>query len=249
MMVISMLVASLEATWGSVIRKAERILPSSSGVSHLFFWASEPYLASTSMFPVSGAAQLVACDASVVSLNTHSRDRSACTHLASRPTLAQVLGHEPVLKVAEPRALLEVVLGQEHIPQAEGLGLLLQVLDDGGMRREALLGGVANLPDVHLIVGNAFFLDKLLNLGETLALGTSRGESRAMHQVERLGRALRDEGPGDVGDALAGAEVAVLRVYEELRHGGGFFFLLEQRSRRIYGEDGGSRGDFVWERG
>jgi hypothetical protein len=59
-MVISMLVASLDATCGSVIRKAERILPSSNGSSQRRFCCSVPYLAMTSMLPVSGAAQLVA---------------------------------------------------------------------------------------------------------------------------------------------------------------------------------------------
>ena len=37
-----MLVASDEATAGSVIAKAERIFPSSSGSSHCFFWSAFP---------------------------------------------------------------------------------------------------------------------------------------------------------------------------------------------------------------
>ena len=53
-----MFVASLEATAGSVIAKPDRILPSSSGSNHWSFCSSEPYFASTSAFPVSGAAQL-----------------------------------------------------------------------------------------------------------------------------------------------------------------------------------------------
>ena len=53
--VASMLVASEEATPGSVIVNAERIWPSSSGSSHSAFCASVPYLSSTSMLPVSGA--------------------------------------------------------------------------------------------------------------------------------------------------------------------------------------------------
>lgn len=52
--------ASLDATSGSVIRNADLIVPSISGMSHCFFCASVPYLARTSIFPVSGAAQLVA---------------------------------------------------------------------------------------------------------------------------------------------------------------------------------------------
>jgi hypothetical protein len=53
-----MLVASDEATAGSVIANAERIPPSSSGRSHSRFCASVPYRTSTSMLPVSGAEQL-----------------------------------------------------------------------------------------------------------------------------------------------------------------------------------------------
>ena len=55
-----MLVASLDATCGSVIKNAERISPLSNGSSHFLFCASLPYFARTSILPVSGAAQLVA---------------------------------------------------------------------------------------------------------------------------------------------------------------------------------------------
>src|SRR5215467_9198181 len=41
-MLDSMLVASDEATFGSVMAKAERILPSRSGCSHSFFCSGEP---------------------------------------------------------------------------------------------------------------------------------------------------------------------------------------------------------------
>ena len=58
-----MLVASELATSGSVIKKALRILPSSSGLSHRSFCSCVPYLANTSILPVSGAAQFVASDA------------------------------------------------------------------------------------------------------------------------------------------------------------------------------------------
>src|SRR3954465_13254494 len=52
------LVASDEATAGSVIRNAERILPSSSGSHHCLTCSGEPYFNSVSMLPVSGAEQL-----------------------------------------------------------------------------------------------------------------------------------------------------------------------------------------------
>src|SRR3954463_9135080 len=53
-----MLVASDEATLGSVIRNAERIFPSSSGSHHCCTCSGVPYLSSVSMLPVSGAEQL-----------------------------------------------------------------------------------------------------------------------------------------------------------------------------------------------
>src|SRR5690606_15536106 len=56
--VACILVASLEATSGSVIQNTERILPSSKGLNHCCFCASEPYRHNTSMLPLSGALQL-----------------------------------------------------------------------------------------------------------------------------------------------------------------------------------------------
>src|SRR5437868_14326689 len=53
-----MLVASDDAPSGSVIRKAERIFPSSSGSHHSLICSGVPYLRSVSMLPVSGAEQL-----------------------------------------------------------------------------------------------------------------------------------------------------------------------------------------------
>ncbi len=58
MAVACMLVASEDATSGSVMQNAERIVPSSSGASQRARWASEPKCSSTSMLPVSGALQL-----------------------------------------------------------------------------------------------------------------------------------------------------------------------------------------------
>ena len=57
---VSMLVASDDATSGSVIANADRMLPSSSGASQRSFCSGLPNMASTSMLPVSGAAQLSA---------------------------------------------------------------------------------------------------------------------------------------------------------------------------------------------
>ena len=56
--VACMLVASLDATSGSVMQNAERISPASSGSSQRCFCSGEPKWCSTSMLPVSGALQL-----------------------------------------------------------------------------------------------------------------------------------------------------------------------------------------------
>ena len=61
---VSMLVASLEATAGSVMPKADRISPSSSGLSQRSFCSSVPSRCSSSMLPVSGAEQFIASGAS-----------------------------------------------------------------------------------------------------------------------------------------------------------------------------------------
>src|SRR5258707_11076433 len=55
---LCMLVASDDATAGSVMQKAERISPASSGSSHSFLCASVPYFSIVSILPVSGAEQL-----------------------------------------------------------------------------------------------------------------------------------------------------------------------------------------------
>ena len=53
-----MLLASEEATAGSVMAKPERISPASNGFNHRPFCSGLPKRANTSMFPVSGAEQL-----------------------------------------------------------------------------------------------------------------------------------------------------------------------------------------------
>ena len=57
-----------------------------------------------------------------------------------------------------------MVPGQEQVPEAELLGAGLEVLDDGRVRGEALLGGLADLADVDFIGGDAFFFNELLDL-------------------------------------------------------------------------------------
>ncbi len=60
---VEMFPASEDATSGSVMQKAERTVPSSSGSSHSLRCASVPNISSTSMFPVSGAEQFSASGA------------------------------------------------------------------------------------------------------------------------------------------------------------------------------------------
>ncbi len=55
-MLVAMLVASEDATSGSVMQNADRISPSSSGRSQRSCCSLVPNSASTSMLPVSGAA-------------------------------------------------------------------------------------------------------------------------------------------------------------------------------------------------
>src|SRR5579859_3781978 len=57
---VAMLDASEEADRKSVVQNADLIEPSSSGLSQRACCSGEPNSASTSMFPVSGAAQLSA---------------------------------------------------------------------------------------------------------------------------------------------------------------------------------------------
>jgi len=63
-MLVAMFVASEEATSGSVMQNADRISPSSSGASQRSCCPVLPNSASSSMLPVSGAAQLSASGAS-----------------------------------------------------------------------------------------------------------------------------------------------------------------------------------------
>ena len=56
--VASMLVASDDATAGSVMAKQDRMSPFKSGVNHSSWWDEDPYRRMVSMLPVSGALQL-----------------------------------------------------------------------------------------------------------------------------------------------------------------------------------------------
>ena len=102
------LVASLDATAGSVIAKHERISPARSGVSQRACCSGVPYSMSVSMLPVSGALQL-----------KHSGREQRAPH-----DLAQVR----VLEVGETAVVM--LGGHEQVPQSRRPRLGLELLDD-----------------------------------------------------------------------------------------------------------------------
>jgi hypothetical protein len=76
-----------------------------------------------------------------------------------------MLRHKPIFQIAKPSTLLEMALGQEHIPQSQLLGLLLEILNDRGMRRKPFLRRFPDLPHEDGVGWYAFFFDKFLDLG------------------------------------------------------------------------------------
>ena len=93
-----------------------------------------------------------------------------------------------------------MVLGQEHVPQAELLSLLLQLLHHRGGVLPSLLA-LAELGGEYSIGGDTVFLDELLDLGTWLAWGYSNEELRSeVYQVESLLSAVANERLGDGRD-------------------------------------------------
>ncbi len=82
---VAMLVASDEATSGSVIANPERILPFSRGSSHRCFCSGEPNIASSSMFPVSGGAQFRAAGAMCIEWPVISANGAYCRFVSPAP--------------------------------------------------------------------------------------------------------------------------------------------------------------------
>ena len=85
-------------------------------------------------------------------------------HLTRGDALAQLLRHKPILDVRELRTLREMVLRQEHVPDAQGMGFLLQIIED---RRVAVPAGIsrADLRRVDYVGRDAFFIDEGVDLG------------------------------------------------------------------------------------
>ena len=110
------LVASELAMNRSVMENAERISPFNNGISHFFFCSGEPYLASTSILPVSGAAQFVA-------LQLAQKDCSK-EYFRSKSGHPSQFCHDSIFKIRKSSTFL-VAFMEKQIPKTNGLGLLL----------------------------------------------------------------------------------------------------------------------------
>jgi hypothetical protein len=159
-----MLVASLDAISGSVIRNAERMFPFNNGSNQLFFCETSPNLARTSMFPVSGAEEFI----------TYHRIHLACkhgysveivrAHLACNMTLPKLLGHKAIFQVAVSGTFAVVPFGQEQIPETSFLRLQFQVLQDLWVGSETTLDLTTKLLSENSVCGDTLLLHKAFNL-------------------------------------------------------------------------------------
>jgi hypothetical protein len=84
-------------------------------------------------------------------------------YLTRHPTLPQPLSHKPILEIAEPSTLLEVIFRQKHIPESQFPGSLFQVIDNGWVAFPPLLA-FAELGVVDCVGWYAFLFDEFLNL-------------------------------------------------------------------------------------
>lgn len=124
------------------------------------------------------------------------------THLRGNLALAQQLSHQAILEIAEPSAFLEMVLGQEHVPQTELLSLCLERLHDGRGSLPSLLA-FAQLGGEDGVCGDAVLFDEFLDLygdGRWLADGILGIIEAEVYQVEGLLRPIADKGLCDRGD-------------------------------------------------
>ena len=171
----STLVASDEATSGSVMAKAERIWASSRGRSHCCFCSSVPNMCSTSMLPVSGALQLSAAGAIWMLRPVISAIGAYCRLV--RPPSSGAPGsakfHRPRLRASARRSSMTGGEGP-RVVDVRSLHLLL----GGG------LGGVDDL--VHEALGA---LDQVERLGVVCEIHVKRSPSR--RRPRRSGPASR----------------------------------------------------------
>jgi hypothetical protein len=113
-MLVSMLVASDDATPGSVMQNAERISPASSGFSQRSLLAGEAKRSRISMLPVSGAEQLkTSPDQPTRPITSHSGEYS---------------------RFVSPAPLAECGRNMFHRPAARAFGLSCSITGIGSQR-------------------------------------------------------------------------------------------------------------------
>ena len=119
-------VASDEARSGSVMLYAEENEPSIRGCSHLFFCSGVQYLASSSMFPVSGAWQFSVS----IYVNLHVQVNAELkSHLSTPVHPSHNFRTARIFEIRQTWTLLEVI-GQEKIEQPLRFCLLSQLGDN-----------------------------------------------------------------------------------------------------------------------
>lgn len=137
------------------------------------------------------------------------------TYLTGNCALAQLLRHQAIFNVGKLRAVLEMVLGQKHVPDALVPSLALQVIHNAGVTLPSCFAS-ADLGCVDGLGGDGFFFDEFLDLDEEerkddvswvqkkRRLGKQRkdGLSRGMYLVQKLQGSLGDKGDDDWGDFL-----------------------------------------------
>ena len=128
---------------GSVIEKAERRSPASSGCSHCSFWSSVPASASTSELPESGAWLPNATGANGL------EPRISC--MQAELDLAEALAAELGRQVGGPQAALAHLLLQRRDRAHEAV--LAELLEDGLDRPDLLAHEVAHPVELRLELG------------------------------------------------------------------------------------------------
>ena len=133
-------------------------------------------------------------------------DRWVVYYLRRQLALAKILRHQTILEVVEPSALGVVIPGQEHVPQAEGAGLGLEVLQNDGVGLPSLLA-LAELGLECGFGGDTVLLDELFDLEEPGFVSEVREVRRCGHrtyQVESLLGPVADKGLDQLGNSRRG---------------------------------------------
>jgi hypothetical protein len=147
---------------------------------------------------------------------------SAVRRLGCQSTACQYLGHQSVLQVAESSSFLEVVLGQEHVPETKLLCCDLKIVHDGWVSVEALLGTGAKLGLPDSFGGNALIFDKLLELFgwclvSDLELGSDGSDKRETYNINCLDSSVADKMSNQRRDLLRGSLISLVAGHCEYR--------------------------------